>query len=82
MDSIKEFESRHGILWIMIKSKADQVDSHSKNPVLRSRIFFSTSEYAEVPERATDLLVPLVKKFRSIWIQNFSRFHERLGLMV
>lgn len=81
-NSFREFESRQGILWIVIKSEAHEVYTHSRNPVLQSRIFFSTSEYAEIPKMATDLLPPLVQKLESIWEQNFSRFQKRVGLMV
>lgn len=81
-DALQEFQSRQGILWIMMKSEAHNVYAHSRNPVLESRIFFSTSEYAEIPKMATDLFCPLVLKVRSIWGQNFSRFQKHLGLMV
>lgn len=78
-DALQEFQSRQGILWIMMKSGAYEVYD-SRN--LESRIFFSTSEYAEIPKTATDLLCPLVLKVQSIWGQNFSRFQKHLGLMV
>ncbi|KAF6223158.1 hypothetical protein HO173_013258 [Letharia columbiana] len=77
-DALQEFQSRQGILWIMMKSGAYEVYD-SRN--LESRIFFSTSEYAEIPKTATDLLCPLVLKVQSIWGQNFSRFQKHLGLM-
>lgn len=82
IDSLKEFEGREGVSWIMMKSETDEVNSHSRDPVLQSRIFFSTSEYAEIPQMATDLLLPLVLKVRSIWSENSSRFQRRLKLMV
>lgn len=77
-----ESESRQGIMWIMMKPQAPEEYSHPRKHVLQSRIFFSTSEYAEIPERATDLLPPLVKKVQSIWEQNFQRFQKRFGFMV
>ncbi|KAM0800737.1 ankyrin repeat-containing domain protein [Usnea florida] len=76
-----ESESRQGIMWIMMKTQASEDYSHPRKPVLQSRIFFSTSEYAEVPKMATDLLPPLVKKVQTIWEQNFHRFQKRFGLM-
>ena len=66
----------------MMKSEALEDYAHSRNPLLQSRIFFSTSEYVGIPKMATDLFVPLVEKLRSVWEQNFSRFQNRLGLMV
>ena len=78
----EEFGSRQGIMWIMMKPQASEDFSHPRKPVLQSRIFFSTSEYAEIPKMATDLLLPLVNKIRSIWEQNFQRFQKRFGLMV
>ena len=72
--SLKELESRQGILWIM--------KSETPSRVLESRVFFSTFEYAQIPEVATDLLHPLLIKARNIWDQNFSKFQQRLGLMV
>ena len=81
-DSFGEFESRQGIMWIMMKSEVPEDYSHSRNPLLQSQIFFSTSEYAGIPKMATDLFVPLVEKLRSICEQNSGRFQKRLGLMV
>ena len=80
--SFGEFESRQGIMWLMMRPQAHEDYPHSRKPVLQSWIFFSTSEYAEVPQMATDLLRPLVEKVQSIWEQNLYRFQRRLGLMV
>ena len=77
-----ESESRQGIMWIMMKPQDPEDYSHPWKPVLQSRIFFSTSEYAEIPQMATDLFRPLVEKVQSIWEQNLYRFQRRLGLMV
>ena len=66
----------------MMKREASQVDPNSRNNVLESRIYFHTSEYAEIPKLATDLLPHLVRKLRSISDQNVERFQEHLRLMV
>ena len=82
MDSLEDLESRQWISWIMMKSEAHKVYPHSKVPILQSRIFLSTSEYAQIPAIATDLLIPLISKVQSIWDRNFDRFQERLRVMV
>ena len=66
----------------MLKSETKEDDSYSWTPFLQSRIFFSTSEYAKIPYRATDLLLPLVLKVQSNWDLNFRQFQRRLGIMV
>ena len=81
-DPFEKYKSRQGIMWIMVKPQAPEDYSHSSIPVLQSQIFFSTSEYAQVPRMATDLLPPLVEKLQSIWEQNFQRLQYRFGLMV
>ena len=66
----------------MMKSEPHKVDSGLRNSVLQSRIFFSTSEYAEIPKVATDLLLPLLQKVQSIWDHNFNEFQKRVSYMV
>ncbi|OQD82597.1 hypothetical protein PENANT_c020G06751 [Penicillium antarcticum] len=53
---IRGFEKTFGILWIMTKRE----DMTASESALESKICFSTSEYAQVPPRATDLVAPLV----------------------
>lgn len=49
---------------------------------LQSRIYISTSEHAQVPTLATDLLVPLVQKVDGMWDHNFREFQKRQSYMV
>ena len=81
-EPFEKYKSRQGIMWIMMKPQAPEDYSHSRIPVLQSRIFFSTSEYAQIPKMAIDLLSPLVEKLQSIWEQNFQILQKRFGLMV
>lgn len=66
----------------MMRSDPHQGDSNLRTPLLQSRIYFSTSEYAQVPELATDLLVPLIRKVQRMWDHNFREFRKRLSHMV
>ena len=66
----------------MMRSDPHQGDSNLRTPLLQSRIYFSTSEYAQVPELATDLLVPLIRKVQRMWDHDFSEFRKRLSHMV
>ena len=81
-NTLGKHESRQGVLWIMMRSEPHQGDSDLRSPLLQSQIFFSTSEYAQVPRLATDLLVPLVRKVQSMWDHNFREFQKRLSHMV
>ena len=77
-----EHESRQGILWLMMKSDPQEINSDIRNPVLQSRIFFSTSEYVEIPKSGTDLFVPLIQTVQKLWERNFREFQKRLSHMV
>ncbi|KAF7510343.1 hypothetical protein GJ744_006839 [Endocarpon pusillum] len=76
---LRNFEKRQAILWIMVKPTAEEAKLNPKLPILRSKFFFSTSEYAGVPDSATDLFVPLVQKICCIWRGNFEIMAERLA---
>jgi hypothetical protein len=73
-----DHKQRHGILWIMVKPEAQEAKSNSPTLFLRSKFFFSTSEFAGVPVTATDLFLPLIQRTQSIWDHNFDVFETRL----
>ena len=52
-----QFKYTHGVMWIMMKFDPHEA-AYSASRLLQSRIFFSTSEYAAIPEFAVDLLCP------------------------
>ena len=81
-DTLGKHESRQGVLWIMRRSDPHQGDPDLRTPPLQSRIYFSTSEYAQVPKLASDLLVPLAQKVQRMWDHNFREFQKRLSHMV
>lgn len=60
---LQDFEKRQAILWIMVKPAAEEAKLNPKLPILSSKFFFSTSEYAGVPDSATDLFSPWSSKF-------------------
>lgn len=49
---------------------------------LESRIFFSTSEYAQVPPCATDLFAPLAQQLLQEWDCTFQAAESRLAIKV
>ncbi|KAF7512901.1 hypothetical protein GJ744_012004 [Endocarpon pusillum] len=71
-------EVDQGIMWIMRRSPSKSTGSHVNVPLLQSQIYFSTSEYAQLPTYATDLFVPLVGKLQDIWNDNMAGIHRRL----
>ncbi|CRL24611.1 DNA methylase, N-6 adenine-specific, conserved site [Penicillium camemberti] len=73
---IQGFEKTYGILWIMTKR---QNITPSESP-LESKIFFSTSEYAQVPPHATDLFAPLVQQLLQEWDRTFQVAEIRLAI--
>jgi hypothetical protein len=79
---LHDFEKRQGILWIMVKPTAEEAKLNPKLSILRSKFFFSTSEYAGAPDSATDLFLPLVQKVCCIWRGNFEIMAEHLASTV
>lgn len=79
---LRKYEKRQAILWIMIKSDAHNVQGNSDGPFLRSKFFFSTSDYAHVPNSATDLFLPLINEIHQIWNHNFEAIRTRLSWTV
>ena len=75
--SLQRFEKRKGIIWYMYKSETDESSS-----VLQSRVYFSTSEYAMLPDYAVDLFAPLIDQIQQIWRESYRACDERLSIMV
>ncbi|KAK4243222.1 hypothetical protein C7999DRAFT_18406 [Corynascus novoguineensis] len=46
---------------------------------LKSRIFFTTSDYAQIPLRATELFTPLAQQLRQDWASTFQAAESRLS---
>jgi hypothetical protein len=57
-------------------------DMTASESALESKIFFSTSEYAQVPPRATDLFAPLVQQLLQEWDRTFQAAESRLAIKV
>jgi hypothetical protein len=74
--NIRGFEKTYGILWIMTKPQ----DRNASESALESRIYFSTSEYAQVPPCAKDLFVPLAEQLLQVWDQTFQAAESRLAI--
>ncbi|ERF69382.1 hypothetical protein EPUS_05927 [Endocarpon pusillum Z07020] len=75
---LRSLEVDQGIMWIMRRSSSKSIGSHVNVPLLQSQIYFSTSEYAQLPTYATDLFVPLVQKLQDIWNDNMAGMQRRL----
>lgn len=80
---VRQFEKRYGIIWIMVKRRdTKEQEIFFRTPLWESKIFFSTSEYAAVPRRASDLLEPLLKQIRQDWVRTFQEAESRQAKMV
>lgn len=75
---IRDFEKTYGILWIMTKCE----DTMASDSALESRIFFSTSEYAQVPPCAANLFAPLAQQLLQVWDRTFQVAESRLAIKV
>ncbi|KAI9741114.1 MAG: Ankyrin-1 [Cirrosporium novae-zelandiae] len=71
---LENLKRKHGIIWIMVKPESSKTEMGSlkagpeaKRPILKSKTFFSTLEYATVPNTATDLFLPLIQQLREEW---------------
>ncbi|KAL4744376.1 hypothetical protein BDW72DRAFT_93142 [Aspergillus terricola var. indicus] len=59
--------SKHVINWIMVKAAKDQPGTHEEQQNLGSKIFFSTLEYAEIPESETELFYHCLQQLEQEW---------------
>lgn len=66
----------------MVKPKLSSTDSEAKRSILETKTFFSTLEYAAVPNAATDLFVPLVQQLQVEWNDVYKAADQRLNSMV
>jgi hypothetical protein len=76
--NIERLEKTFGIAWILVKLH----DATASDSVLESKVFFSTSEYAQVPRRATDLFLPLVQQLLQEWNLTLHAAENRLEMKV
>jgi hypothetical protein len=75
---VRGFQKTYAILWIMIKRQ----DFSAAGSALESRIFFSTSEYAQVPPSATALFAPLAQQLHEEWDHTLQVAESRLATKV
>lgn len=66
----------------MVKPKLSSTDPEAKRSILETKTFFSTLEYAAVPNAATDLFVPLVQQLQGEWNRVYKAADRRLDSMV
>ncbi|KAJ5185875.1 ankyrin-2 [Penicillium cf. griseofulvum] len=55
-------------------------DITASESALESKIYFSTSEYAQVSPRAADLFTPLVQQLLQEWDRTFQAAESRLAI--
>jgi len=51
----------------MVKPEPSMAGPETSGPILKSKTFFSTLEYAAVPHVATDLFIPLIRQLQEEW---------------
>lgn len=74
-DSFEYLKKLHAIVWIMVKSDFSKTK-------LESKTFFSTLEFAAVPNTPTDLFVPLVQQLLGEWNLVYNAADQHLSSMV
>ena len=77
----RQLKKNYSIIWIMVKPKSVTANSGSRETLV-SKTFFSTLEYAAVPNSATNLFVPLVEQLHGDWSDLYTAAEERLSDMV
>ncbi|RDW56487.1 hypothetical protein BP5796_13128 [Coleophoma crateriformis] len=58
-EALQMLERVHAIVWIMVKPRVSESEPKDKGSILEPKTFFSTLEYAAVPDDATDLFLAL-----------------------
>lgn len=91
-EPLKEPQRKHAIVWIMVKPDTSSAGPETKpkrsrtRPEARgflvSKTFFSTLEYAAVPNAATDLFVPFIEQLQEEWEDVYKVAEQRLNHMV
>ncbi|RDW58630.1 hypothetical protein BP6252_13106 [Coleophoma cylindrospora] len=66
-ETLQMLERVHAIVWIMVKPRVSESEPKDKGSILEPKTFFSTLEYAAVPDDATDLFLALVKQITEEW---------------
>lgn len=59
-----------------------RTEPEGKRAILQTKTFFSTLEYAAVPNAATDLFVPLVQQLQEEWNGVYKAADQHLLFMV
>jgi hypothetical protein len=67
IEPLGNLKRKHAIIWIMVKAESSNAETDARRSNLRSKTFFSTLEYAEVPNAATDLFSPLIQQLQEEW---------------
>ena len=62
--------------------KVSTTEPRAGGPLLESKTFFSTLEFAAVPDTPTDLFVPLVQQLWDEWKDAYNAADQHLNLMV
>ncbi|KAF4819150.1 Ankyrin-3 [Colletotrichum siamense] len=75
--AIESTSKTHGFCLIMTKSETATASQLSLEP----RVFFTTSEYAQEPPRASVLLVPLMDELQGEWEKTFETAQDHLSKM-
>lgn len=81
-DSFQFLKKLHAVIWIMVKPEPSRAEPEMRGPILVSKTFFSTLEYAAVPSTASDLFVPLVQQLQEEWNGVFKAADQHLSSMV
>lgn len=70
----------YGILWIMASRQGK--NNIEDTSTWEQTICFSTTEYAGMPLRITELFESLLQQLQQAWAENFQASESRLTLMV
>lgn len=81
-DSFECLKNLHAIIWIMVKPEPSKTEPETRRSILETKTFFSTLEFAAVPNTPTDLFVPLVRQLQDEWIYVCEAADQHLSSMV
>jgi hypothetical protein len=79
---VENLKKKHAIIWIMVNPDHSRARSETSGPILKSKAFFSTFEYAAAPNAATNIFVPLIQQLQEEWDIIYRAAVQHLNYMV
>lgn len=81
-NSFECLKNLHAIVWIMVKPELSRTAPEAGRSILETKTFFSTLEFAAVPNAVTDLFSPMVQQLQEEWHDAYKAADQHLISMV